>query len=118
MYKINNSNVTVMVSDMNKSVDFYTKGLGLDLKQRWEDYYAMVAAPGVIIGLHPAQKVNERPNDISIGFSIDNLTQVEDRLKELRIKYERAEDGGGYYFNFKDPDGTPLYFMQLKEGNW
>jgi catechol 2,3-dioxygenase-like lactoylglutathione lyase family enzyme len=57
MYTIKTANVTVMVKNMDKSIDFYTS-LGLELKQRWNNHYAQVAAPGVIIGLHPAKETN------------------------------------------------------------
>ncbi len=50
---IQEGNVTVMVSDLERAIRFYTEALGLKLKWRWGDY-AEVEAPGVTIGLHPA----------------------------------------------------------------
>ena len=118
MYSIHTSNVTVMVKDMDKAVNFYVEGLGLSLKQRWENHYAQVAAPGVVIGLHPSDKNTERPDGVSIGFGVDRLADAEKRLQELEIAYERSEDKAGIFASFRDPDGTPLYFMQSKVGNW
>ena len=114
MFAINTSNVTVMVKDMNAAVNFYVEGIGLSLKQRWGDHYAQVSAPGIVIGLHPSNKTIDRLDAISIGFGIDKLSEAEERLKELGITYKNAEDEGGFYANFHDPDGTPLYFMQSK----
>jgi catechol 2,3-dioxygenase-like lactoylglutathione lyase family enzyme len=112
MYTIKTSNVTIMVNDMDKSIDFYTTGLGLELKQRWNNHYAQVAAPGVVIGLHPAKATENPTNSISIGFGVDSLAEAEKRLKELNVHYETAEDKTGKIAHFKDPDGTLLYFME------
>lgn len=117
MYTITTSNVTVMVKNMTKAIDFYL-GLGLTLKQRWEDYYAILVAPGISIGLHPAEKTNERTNDISIGFGVEKINEVESRLKELGVQYQTTDDKAGIYAHFHDPDGTPIYFMESKIGDW
>src|SRR5437016_617215 len=112
MYTIKTANVTVMTKDMDKSIDFYTKGLGLELKQRWDNHYAQVSAPGVVIGLHPARETGNASADISIGFGVDSLAEAEKRLKELNVSYETTEDKTGKIAYFKDPDGTTLYFME------
>jgi len=117
MYTITTANVTVMVKNMTQAIDFYL-GLGLALKQRWEDNYAIVTAPGVSIGLHPAKQITQRSNDISIGFGVEQIKEVEARLKELGVQYQRSEDGVGIYAHFHDPDGTPIYFMESKIGEW
>jgi len=117
MYTITTANVTVMVRNMPQAIEFYTS-LGLTLKQRWEDYYAIVTAPGISIGLHPAKQIADRSNDISIGFGVADIKKVEARLKELGIPYQRSEDGVGMYAHFHDPDGTPIYFMESKIGEW
>ncbi len=55
--KIKDANVTIMVKDMDSSVSFY-QSIGLTLKQRWSNYYAQLTAPGITIGLHPANANN------------------------------------------------------------
>jgi len=48
-------NVTVIVSNMDASVRFYTEVLGLKLQYRFGDHWASVeAGKGLTIGLHPA----------------------------------------------------------------
>ena len=118
MFSITTSNVTVMVTDMDRSVEFYTKGLGLELKHRWDNHYAQVAAPGVVIGLHPAKEVHIGSTNVSIGFGIVNLEEVKIRLDELGVKYKISDDKAGDFVSFTDPDGTSLYFMQSKVGDW
>jgi len=118
MYTITTSNVTIMVKDMDKSIDFYVKGLGLTLKQRWDNHYAQVEAPGVVIGLHPAKESGIKSSAFSIGFGIDNLADAEKRLSEMGVVFDKSEDKAGIFANFSDPDGIQLYFMQSKIGNW
>lgn len=117
MYTITTSNITVMVTSMDTSIDFYT-ALGLTIKQRWGDHYAIVTAPGISIGLHPAKQTTKRSEDISIGFGVDKVEEVEHRLKELGVPFRNSEDKAGIYAHFKDPDGTPIYFMESKVGEW
>ena len=45
---------TVIVSDMNRAIRFYTELLGLKLEQRFGNEWASIKAPsGLVIGLHP-----------------------------------------------------------------
>ena len=117
MYKITTSNVTVMVKDMDKAVNFYT-AIGLSLKQRWQNHYAQVEAPGVVIGLHPAKETRDNGGGVSIGFGVDDVAPVKIKLDEMKVKYDLSEDKAGHFVSLSDPDGTPLYFMQSKVGNW
>jgi len=100
-----------MVKDMDRSISFY-KNIGLELKQRWNNHYAQVVAPGVVIGLHPAKEETDTTTAISIGFGVDSLNEVKDHLKQMGVHYETAEDKAGKYAHFKDPDGVLLYFME------
>ena len=96
---------------MDKSIDFY-KNIGLELKQRWNNHYAQVAAPDVVIGLHPAKEVLNTSGGVSIGFAVDSIDQVKNHFQQIGIAYETAEDKAGKYAHLKDPDGTLLYFME------
>ena len=44
-------NVSVMVADFKKAVQFYVETLGLKLQHQVEGHYAQVEAPGLTIGL-------------------------------------------------------------------
>jgi catechol 2,3-dioxygenase-like lactoylglutathione lyase family enzyme len=46
-------NVTLMVADMDRAVDFYAQVLKLPLRERFGSDWAEVQAPRVTIGLHP-----------------------------------------------------------------
>ncbi len=54
MINIKGTNVTIMVKDMDKAISFY-ESIGLTLKQRWDNHYAMVVNEGITMGIHPAK---------------------------------------------------------------
>ncbi len=111
--KINEANVTLMVKNMDKSIQFYEM-LGLKLKHRWENHYAMMEAPGVVIGLHPADGEPEGSGDTSIGFMIDDIKEAKNLLKKNEIKFKEEDGKSGAYLHFKDPNKNQLYFSQPK----
>ena len=105
-------NVTVMVSDMNSAIQFYVEKLGLTLKARYSDQFAQVAAPGLTIALHPADKQgqrSEKSEGLSIGLRVDNLERTMKDLERKGLKFSPVvEDGPVRLASFKDPDGNPL----------
>jgi catechol 2,3-dioxygenase-like lactoylglutathione lyase family enzyme len=112
-------NVTLMVADMDRAVRFYTEGLGLELGYRAGNEWAQVSGPGLTIGLHPAGdhfSHQQAPDGrISIGFQVpkvdEAITQLRDRGVEITAE---IRDGGvDRIVNFVDPDGTPLYLIEL-----
>jgi catechol 2,3-dioxygenase-like lactoylglutathione lyase family enzyme len=119
MLKITGSNVTIMVKDMDKAVQFY-QHIGLELKQRWDNHYAMLTGGGLTIGLHPADDSKTSGSALSsgttsIGFFIEKIGDAEALLTQHSIQHETAEDGkSGIYCYFKDLDGTVLYFVEPK----
>jgi catechol 2,3-dioxygenase-like lactoylglutathione lyase family enzyme len=101
-----------MVSDMDKAVTFY-KNIGFELKQRWNNHYAMMTAPGITIGLHPSDNPATSSGTVSIGFMIDSIDEAKELLDTYNIACSREDDGkSGIYLHFKDPFGTSLYFVK------
>jgi|SRR6185437_9062572 len=116
MLKINESNVTIMVADMDKAIIFY-ESIGFELKNRWGDHYAMLTSTGITIGLHPGRKgaIAENSN-ISIGLMIDKADDAKELLERNDISFKFDDGKSGIYLHFRDPDGTLLYFTQPKWG--
>lgn len=113
MLRITESNVTIMVKDMDKAINFYQQ-IGLTLKQRWDNHYAMISAEGITIGIHPYEGDSNNSGTVSIGFMVDKIADARAVLDAAGISY-RDEDGkSGHYLNFKDPDNTLLYFVEPK----
>lgn len=112
--KLNGSNVTIMVKDMTTSISFY-ESIGLKLKERWGDHYAMVEGPGITLGIHPGGNEKSSSGSISIGFMIDDCDAAKAMLEKQNVNVTSQDDGkSGIYLHFKDPDGTILYFVKPK----
>lgn len=113
--KLIGSNVTIMVKDMNKSILFY-ESIGLKLKQRWGDNYAMIEGPGITLGIHPGGDDESGSGDLSIGFMVDSFEEAKALLQKngIAISGEDQDGKSGNYLHFNDPDGIALYFVKPK----
>jgi catechol 2,3-dioxygenase-like lactoylglutathione lyase family enzyme len=116
---ITEANVTVMVSDINRSVEFYVETLGLRLKSRYADQFAQVECQGLTIALHPAFEGGPRPGNsesLSVGFGVEDLESAMADLKRKGVSIDRvSNDGPVRLAFFKDPDGNPLYLSQTRK---
>lgn len=113
---IRNGFTTVIVSDMDNAVKFYTEALGFKLTRRFNSDYAYMDAPGFTIGLVSSILRGQHPGkceSLSIGIQVDH---IEEDMKELQTK--------GVVFTsdiiiekqlklayFTDPDKNPLYLV-------
>lgn len=113
MLKITETNVTLMVMNLDKSIKFY-ENIGLKLKNRWGEHYAMIETTGLTIGLHPSDKPVKPSTQVSIGFMVDDIKDAKKVLDENTIIYSEDDGKSGIYLHFQDLDGTALYFTQPK----
>ena len=112
------SNVTILVSDMNKSIKFYTEVLDLKLISNYGGEFAVIEANGLRIGLHPGRKPGPKlGREMSLGFQVGDAAAAKKTLESRGVSFEaRTQDRGAIIENFYDPDGTPLYLIELKWG--
>lgn len=112
---IKESNITINVKDLDKSISFY-ESIGLMVKNRWGNHYAQMIAPGVVIGLHPTNNANLTggSGNVSIGFTTDKFEEAKSDLQKLSVKTTDRQEDGGQFLHFNDPDGTALYFIKPK----
>ena len=97
MVKITQTAITIMVTDLSKSISFYTQVLGFELLNQYGNHYAQIAAPGINIGLHPSDKKTNSSEAISIGFTVNDFDEAKMVLDEYVISYkERKEEGGKF----------------------
>jgi predicted enzyme related to lactoylglutathione lyase len=120
---ITGGNVTVLVSNMDAAVGFYTKVLGLTLTNRFGDHWATVnAGKGLTIGLHPASAKFPPPGTkggMVIGLEIDEpIDEVVSRLQERGVRFRGPiiKDNAGSFADFDDPDGNACYLWQTDRG--
>jgi catechol 2,3-dioxygenase-like lactoylglutathione lyase family enzyme len=115
---IQGGNATISVSDMQRSVDFYTGVLGLRLVYRADDHWAQLAAGDLAIGLHPASDRGPAPGTpgaITVGLSVDvPIGKAIAALAASGVQVHGPVPGGGgvVLAFFADPDGNPLYLAE------
>lgn len=121
---ISGGNITVMVSNMDASVRFYTEVLGMKLTNRFGDHWATVdAGRGLIIGLHPALPKYPAPGTKGgtlIGLEIDEpIQKVVDRLQAKGVRFLGPivnDAGAGSFVDLEDPDGNFIYLWEVIRG--
>ena len=115
MTKILNSIITIMVSDMDAAIAFYTETLGFKLKNRYESHWADIEAPGMSIGLHPSSRDTLQGNNLQVGLSVPDLSLAMTGLAEKGVKFSPIRDDNVKLAYFSDPDGNIFY---LVEAGW
>jgi predicted enzyme related to lactoylglutathione lyase len=117
---VTGGNATVIVSNMDRAVHFYTEVLGLKLTNRFGDYWATVdAGKGLTIGLHPASPQYPpagTKGGMMLGMEIDEpIERAIARLAEKGVRMSgpviRAESGA--FVSFEDPDGNSIYLWEV-----
>jgi catechol 2,3-dioxygenase-like lactoylglutathione lyase family enzyme len=112
--------VTIYVSDMERSIRFYTETLGLKLMYRGGPGYAAIdGGKGLELGLHgahPGSPVAGSGKSVQVGFYLDEpIGQVVETLRSRGVEVDGPKSGGGpiTLAHFVDPDGTPLYVCEI-----
>ena len=117
MYR--SANVTLFVADFDRSVHFYQESLGFSLRERHGGNWAVVEAPGLSIGIHPARM--NGPSEIlaegfALGLQVEHIDDAVATLSGRGVTFSnRREDAGARFADFRDPDGLPLYLVELKQ---
>jgi len=117
----------IVVSDMDRSVEFYRDKLGIPLKfqsPEWTEF----ATGATTLALHgggvpaegpPTGDPSKRAGACSIGFNVEDVekTYAELQAKGLRFVMPPTQrEGEGIKLAVAiDPDGLPISFAQLLE---
>ena len=120
---INGGNATVFVADVDRSIEFYTKTLGLKLRMRAGERWAeVVAGNELVIGLHKAEDMDDvplpSPRAIKIGLHLEGaLDEAMTRLSASGVEFTGTveDDGPVRLAYFNDPDANPLYLCEYVE---
>jgi catechol 2,3-dioxygenase-like lactoylglutathione lyase family enzyme len=111
---------TVYVSDMQRSIQFYTETLGMKLLERYGDHWASVdGGPGLTIGLHPAttEFPAGRQGSMAIGLYLtEPIERAVETFKGRGVNFARpiVDDKALSLAFFGDPDGNPMYLAEMK----
>jgi len=111
-------NVILAVNDLNKSVEFYNKILGMPIKRK-RDNWVDLGQSGALLSLHPASKSSPHSgtsidNGILIGLVIGDVVSAVNELKSKNVKIFRdiQEREAGKNAIILDPDD---YMISLFE---
>lgn len=102
----------IYVSDMDRSIRFYTEVLGLPLTCRFEGRWATVeAGRALVIGLHPRTEWSLEPGvrgSITLGLSVDE--PIERVMTKLAARGVRVNGAPAAHdeFSVLDPDGNVI----------
>ena len=110
-------NVILAVKDLNKSVEFYNKILGMPIKRQRENWVDL-GQSGALLSLHPASAELPTPNDmIMVGFVVGDVSSAIDELKSKNVKIHRdiQDKSSGKNAIILDPDE---YMISLFEPNF
>ena len=112
MLKLLECNVTLMVTDMDKAIEFYTGILGFKLKNRYGDHWAGIEGPNLSIGLHPMGDKIRAGDNFQIALRVENLDKAISELSIKGIHFKIQDDTQLKLAFFNDPDGNVLYLTQ------
>jgi len=107
-------NVILAVKDLEKSLEFYNKILGMPIKRQRENWVDL-GQSGALLSLHPASAELLTPNDmIMIGFVVGDVSSAIDELKSKNVKIHRdiQNKSSGKNAIILDPDD---YMISLFE---
>jgi lactoylglutathione lyase len=111
--------VILLVSDMEKSIKFYSETLELAIKTRSKDWTEFFNND-TVLALHPAPKKRDMLKTGSgtlVGFEVTDLDTTVKRLKEKRVKFFKRpkEEPFGKHAIFQDPDGHLISIAEINE---
>ena len=113
--------VILLVSDMNKSVQFYRETLNLPLKKEsdeWTEFFNKET----VLALHPI-KHKEHPSSLKsgqhilLGFSASDFDNTINKLKEKGVVFFKnpKEEVFGQHAIIEDPDGHLISIVKLTD---
>ena len=114
--------ITLGVSDLQRSLEFYRDGLGLPTTRRAEDGIVFFRTSGVTLALFPYEELaadvgegwnlpRSRFTGITIAHNVPERHQVDELLAQAEragatiVKPGTTAEWGGYTGYFADPDG-------------
>ena len=110
----------LLVADIGRSIEFYTKKLGFDIDFRYEDFYTGIIKDGFSLHLksgNPSaeERKNKRENeDLDIVFSVESVKDLYNEFlnKSIDIVQPLCDRPYGKEFYIADPDGYILAFLE------
>ena len=107
------------ITDLNESIRFYTREIGLTLELKYEDFYAGIRAGNQVFHLKlvdekdPSIKFVDDGEHFHLYFGTDDLEGTAEALRKRGIRFTKdvhETPWGTKEFAIKDNQGHTLYF--------
>lgn len=117
----------LIVTDLERSLRFYTEGLGLEVASRLTGNpgpgATLVAphsgrSPFVLLRQHQATPNSAKPIEVGAGLSRIMLSVADAKAVEARLRsagYAPSQPTNGHIFFVKDPDGYSYEIIQTRQ---
>ena len=111
--------VILLVSNMEKSIKFYSETLELPIKTRSKDWTEFFNKD-TVLALHPAPKKKSFlrvGSGTLVGFEVSDLNSTVEKLKQKRVKFFKKpkEEPFGKHAIVQDPDGHLISIAEINE---
>ena len=118
--KIKKMSPLLLVADINRSIEFYSKKLDFDIDFRYEDFYAGIIKDGYSIHLKVSEySIEERKNksrneDLNLIFSVSGIEDLYEELlnRSIEIVQSLRNMPYGKEFYIADPDNNMIGFVE------
>lgn len=111
----------LVVADLQRALDFYTRQLGFKIDFLYEDFYAAIGIDGYTIhlklGKATARAYSLKNEDLDLVFSVENIDQLFEALQSRQevIIQQLRQMPYGREFYIADPDGYILGFVEAEQ---
>ncbi len=107
--------IAVVVSDINKSKEWYRDKLEFEVQDDME-HWVVVGPPGSSTGIHLCQVEALEPGNTGILFFAEDIESTYQELKKKGVEFTRDLGKAEWnenvkYAMFKDPDGNEFWLM-------
>jgi lactoylglutathione lyase len=111
--------VILLVSNIEKSIRFYSEILELPIKTKSNDWTEFFNND-TVLALHPAPRkkgIVKTGSGTLVGFEVTDLDSTVKRLKEKRVKFFKRpkEEPFGKHAIVRDPDGHLISIAEINE---
>jgi lactoylglutathione lyase len=110
--------VILLVSNMEKSIKFYSETLELPIKTKSKDWTEFFKND-TVLALHTAKKKSKLKtgSGMLVGFEVSDLSSTMKKLKKKRARFFKKpkEEPFGKHAIVQDPDGHLISIAEIKE---
>ena len=117
-YETTNLTISVNVSDLQRSIDWYREALGFDVEYRLDEIgWAELTTPFGAVNVGLSQTEDQRAGGIVPTFGVVDIEAARRHLESRGVKLDEIFDVQGMVklMGFYDPDGNPWMLAETSQ---